>query len=279
MRPIYPGAEALEASQDRLTEKEFFRKHGIPTAPFMAIDTPEDLKLGLEQFGLPAYLKTRRLGYDGKGQHIIRSMVGIDGLHKELLPGQFILEGSVSFKREVSLLAVRAADQTAFYPLVENLHKDGILWRSIVSNTPDQVLQPQAESIAGKILDALNYIGVLAIEFFVTESGLVANEMAPRVHNSGHWTIEGAETSQFENHVRAVCGLPLGPTTTRQIVRMYNLIGKIPDLRKVLQIPGAHLHLYGKSPRAGRKVGHITVSNPDSGLVSAGSLKLEDLLW
>jgi 5-(carboxyamino)imidazole ribonucleotide synthase len=243
---------------------------GIPTAPFVAIDTRADLDVALGAIGLPAVLKTRRLGYDGKGQVVIRQREEIEQAWATLAGQPLILEGFVPFTRELSLLAVRSRDgATACYPLVENTHRDGILRRSIA---PAPAVHPQlqalAESYAARVLDALGYVGVLAIELFQTEQqpsliSLIVNEMAPRVHNSGHWTIEGAETSQFENHVRAIAGLPLGSTAMRGYAAMVNLIGTVPAIQSVLAIPGAHLHLYEKAPRAGRKLGHITICADD----------------
>ncbi len=233
-----PGAAALEAAQDRLVEKQLFRRLGIPTAP---IDD--------EVTEFPALLKTRRLGYDGKGQQLVETRPGAG-------PGH-VLEGVVPFERELSLLAVRGGGgETRFYPLIENVHEDGILR---TSRAP-AVDAPQllAEEYAGRLLDELGYVGVLALELFEVGGGLVANELAPRVHNTGHWTIEGAETSQFENHLRAIQGLPLGSTEAEDCW-MANLIGSVPPLEELLRIPGAHVHLYGKQPRPGRKLGHVTL--------------------
>jgi 5-(carboxyamino)imidazole ribonucleotide synthase len=236
-----PAAAALEASQDRLVEKQLFRRLGIPTP-----------KLDDEVDSFPAILKTRRLGYDGKGQRLVET-------RPETVPGH-VLEERVTFDRELSLLAVRARDgDTRFWPLVENVHEGGILRtsRAPAVDAP----QAEAEEYAARLLDALDYVGVLALELFDVDGSLLANEFAPRVHNTGHWTIEGAATSQFENHLRAVLGLPLGSTASRPSV-MVNLIGAAPSSDDVLRIPGAHLHLYGKEPRPGRKLGHITLVEP-----------------
>jgi 5-(carboxyamino)imidazole ribonucleotide synthase len=237
-----PDARALEVSQDRLVEKQLFRRLGIPTAP---IDD--------EVTEFPALLKTRRLGYDGKGQRLVETRPASDDGH--------VLEGLVRFDRELSLLSVRGAGgETAFYPLVQNVHEDGILRSSRVpaADAP----QAQAEEYARRLLDELGYVGVLALELFDVAGELVANELAPRVHNTGHWTIEGAETSQFENHLRAILGLPLGSTAVRSEVAMLNVIGRAPDPAAVLALPGTHLHLYGKEPRPGRKLGHLTLLDP-----------------
>jgi 5-(carboxyamino)imidazole ribonucleotide synthase len=287
--PVYPPPAALEAAQDRLAEKEFFRSLGIATAPFAPVETRADLEAAAAAIGLPAVLKTRRLGYDGKGQALLRSPADLEQGWSSLGGAPLILEGFVPFVRELSILAARGRDgATVCYPLVENHHRDGILRLSRAPApglTP--ALQVAAEAIATRAMAALDYIGVLAIELFALEepgprshgqgggeyglaAGLVVNEMAPRVHNSGHWTIEGAETSQFENHMRAVVGLPLGSTAARGHAAMLNIIGEAPDPAAVLAVPGAHLHLYGKAPRPGRKLGHITLRADDPAAVEAG---------
>ena len=236
-----PGAAALEASQDRLVEKQLFRRLGIPTP-----------KLDDEVDEFPAILKTRRLGYDGKGQRLVEAWQGPDPAH--------VLEEHVAFDRELSLLAVRGGGgDMRFYPLVENVHETGILRTSHAPAV--DAPQADAEAYAKRLLDELGYVGVLALELFDVGGRLLANEFAPRVHNTGHWTIEGAATSQFENHVRAVLGLPLGPTESRPAA-MFNLIGAVPPAADVLAVPGAHLHLYGKEPRPGRKLGHVTLVEP-----------------
>ena len=233
-----PDARALAPTQDRLEEKELFRGLGIPTPEFRF---PQ----------LPALAKTRRLGYDGKGQRLLTSLddLGEDEIAEEVIP----------FRRELSILTARSrAGETVFYPLVENVHRDGILRlsRAPAHDAPEA----EARDYASRLLDALGYVGVLALELFQLEDGrLFANEVAPRVHNSGHWTIEGARTSQFENHLRAILGLPLGSTETPEAVAMVNLIGELPQLERLLRVPGAHVHLYGKAPRAGRKLGHVTL--------------------
>jgi 5-(carboxyamino)imidazole ribonucleotide synthase len=268
--PVYPPPAALEVSQDRLHEKMLFGRLGLPTAPFVPVDTRADLDSAIADIGCPAVLKTRRFGYDGKGQFVLRSPDDAGKAWESLGGVPLLLEGFVLFERELSVLAVRGrtpqtrsvseGTDTAFYPLVENHHAGGVLRLSRAPApglTPG--LQALAEDYAGRVLRELDYVGVLAIEFFARGGGLVANEMAPRVHNSGHWTIEGAETSQFENHLRAILGLPLGSAQTPGPCAMVNLIGTVPDPREVLSVPGAHLHLYGKMPRPGRKLGHVTV--------------------
>jgi 5-(carboxyamino)imidazole ribonucleotide synthase len=267
---VYPPPVALEVSQDRLAEKTLFGRLGLPTAPFVAVDTREQLNEALEGIGYPAVLKTRRLGYDGKGQHVIREPADRGDAWRRLGGVPLLLEGFVAFQRELSILAVRGRDGAmAFYPLVENEHAGGILRRSRAP-APDcaGTLQELAQDYAGRVLRQLDYVGVLAIEFFEHQGRLVANEMAPRVHNSGHWTIEGAVTSQFENHLRAILGWPLGSTEVPSAWAMVNLIGRVPPLAAVLAIPGAHLHLYGKSPRPGRKLGHVTVQAFEAGALA-----------
>jgi 5-(carboxyamino)imidazole ribonucleotide synthase len=255
---VQPPPWALEVAQDRLHEKRLFGELGIETAPFRAVDAQTDLD-GAE---LPAVLKTRRLGYDGKGQRVLRGAADADGAFAELGGVPCILEQLVEFDRELSVIAARsAAGDVVCYPLVENRHRDGILR---ISHAPAPELTPQlqeqGERYARHLLDRLGYVGVLALELFQVDDRLLANEMAPRVHNSGHWTIEGAETSQFENHVRAVCGLPLGSVALRAPSTMVNLIGGQPPLPQLAAIPHAHVHLYGKAPRRGRKIGHVTIS-------------------
>jgi len=260
---VYPPPRSVAVAQDRLSEKTLFRSLGIPTAAFVAIDSDGDLAAAQAQLGWPVVLKTRRLGYDGRGQRIVDSAARLAAAWQELGRAPSIAEAWVPFEREVSLIAVQGANrERAYYPLAENVHRDGIL-RTTVAPYVDHALQTQAEQWLGAIMRELDYRGVLTVEFFHTKTGLVANEMAPRVHNSGHWTIEGAETSQFENHLRAVLGWPLGDTRPRGHAAMLNLLGSLPDADVLLAIPGAHFHDYGKDPRPGRKVGHCTLVDPD----------------
>lgn len=259
--PVYPSPSALEAAQDRLAEKTLFRNLGISTTDFLPIAKPEEFEPAVKQLGLPAVLKTCRMGYDGKGQWLLRAAEDVAKAKAELPRVDLILERFVPFRRELSILAVCSRNgETAFYPLVENHHRGGILRLSLA---PAPGLEPPvqraAEDIARRVLESLKYVGVLAIEFFEHEGRLLANEMAPRVHNSGHWTIEGAITSQFENHLRAVLGLPLGSTGAAGHCAMLNLIGDLPEASEVLALPDAHLHFYGKAPRPGRKLGHVTL--------------------
>lgn len=252
--PVYPPPIALEKAQDRFVEKSFFRELGIPTPKFTTdLSKPEEI-------GFPAVLKTRRMGYDGKGQMVIHSQGDLENETSD----EMILEAFVSFDREVSIIAVRnRSGEMKFYPLVENHHREGILRLSLVKNDIPEDLQKQAEDYAAKVISALNYVGVLTIEFFEKDGQLLANEMAPRVHNSGHWTIEGAVTSQFENHIRAVCDAPLGSTSLLGVCAMVNIIGTLPDKTSILKMEGAHLHLYDKAPRPNRKIGHITLVEKD----------------
>jgi 5-(carboxyamino)imidazole ribonucleotide synthase len=260
-RSVFPPPIALESSQDRLLEKQFFNQHGIDTAPFYPVDDQASLEHAIAVLKLPLILKTRRFGYDGKGQFLVKSLEDAITAFNQLGQKGIIAEGFVKFDRELSCIAVRGIDgATFFYPLVENFHHQGILRLSLApALVHNSDLNLQASAQVGRILQALDYVGILAVEFFEKEGRLIANEMAPRVHNSGHWTIEGAETSQFENHIRAVAGLPLGDPKPRGFSAMINIIGSMPDAIKVLKIPGAHLHDYGKEPRAGRKLGHLTI--------------------
>jgi len=259
--PVYPSTQALETAQDRRSEKLLFQKLGIPTTKFAVIHSADELHQAVQKIGLPAVLKTCRLGYDGKGQWVLRSNEDVGRIKNEIPSAPLILEKFVKFSRELSILAVRARDgATSFYPLVENHHRGGILRLSLApAPRLAEILQREAQDAARRVLESLDYVGVLAIELFECDGHLLANEMAPRVHNSGHWTIEGAITSQFENHLRAVSGLPLGVTRTLGFSAMLNLIGELPDANELLALPDAHLHLYGKSPRPGRKVGHVTL--------------------
>jgi 5-(carboxyamino)imidazole ribonucleotide synthase len=254
-----PDARALELGQDRLVEKELFRSLGIATARFGSLD----------ETGVPALVKSRRLGYDGKGQRVVERVepLGADEVAEEIVP----------LERELSIVAVRApGGDTRFYPLAENEHRSGIL---AVSRAPARgAPQGEAEAIATRLLDELSYVGVLAVELFEVEGRLLANELAPRVHNTGHWTIEGAATSQFENHVRAVLGLPLGSTEALGEAVMVNLVGAVPPLERLLALPGAHVHLYGKRSRPGRKLGHVTLVDADEETV-AEVVELATAAW
>jgi len=258
-RPCHPPVEALRVSQDRLLEKELFGRLGIPTPAFRAVDSLADLRAAVAALGLPSVLKTRRLGYDGRGQHYLRRPSDVEAAWKALGGVPLILEGFVDFDREVSIIGARSTrGETRCYPLCGNSHREGIL-RVTLAPATNARLQKAAERHLRRVMDHFGYVGVLTIEFFVQRGRLVANEMAPRVHNSGHWTIEGAVTSQFENHLRAIMGLPLGETRAVGHSAMVNFIGTMPDRDRVLALPGAHHHDYGKAPRQGRKLGHCTI--------------------
>lgn len=261
-KPFLPPVKALGASQDRLHEKTLFQQLKIPTPPFAPVDSLEDLQAAVEKIGLPGVLKTRRLGYDGRGQFYLRKPADIETAWQTLGTVPLIYEGFVDFSREVSIIGVRSTrGETLFYPLSANTHSQGILRYSIAPYR-NASLQKQAETYMRRLLKHLDYAGVLTIEFFVRGGKLIANEMAPRVHNSGHWTIEGAQTSQFENHVRAILGLPLGSTDPNGHSAMMNFIGTIPELGNILRVSGVHFHSYGKEPRPNRKLGHCTVNAP-----------------
>jgi 5-(carboxyamino)imidazole ribonucleotide synthase len=259
--PVQPSVQALEASQDRLTEKKFFTALGELTARFAPVDSREELDDAIAAIGFPAILKTRRLGYDGKGQAVLRQPGDLDKAWEAVGGCPLLLEEWVSFDRELSVIGVRGHDGSiACYPPIENQHCGGILR---VSTAPAPGLTGETMAAATRcvtrVLTALDYVGVLAIELFDVGGRLLVNEMAPRVHNSGHLTIEGAVTSQFENHVRAILGLPLGDANIRGFACMVNIIGDLPPVSDVLAVPTAHLHLYGKLPQPGRKLGHVTV--------------------
>lgn len=261
-KPVYPGIDALYTAQHRGREKAMFNELGIPCATHVLVDSLAELKQAVEQIGLPAILKTTTEGYDGKGQFRIENNTQIHQAWQAIGQRQAVLEGLVKFERELSLIAVRNPQgQEVFYPLVENIHHQGILRLTLApAQNIDEHIQATAEGYMAKLLAKLNYVGVLTLELFQTTEGLVANEMAPRVHNSGHWTIEGAQTSQFENHIRAISGLPLGSCQIRQShCAMINIIGETGPVQTVLRMPKAHLHLYDKAERQGRKLGHITL--------------------
>ncbi len=266
---VFPAPRALAVAQDRLAEKTLFLECGLQTPEFKAVDTREDLERALATVGAPAILKTRRLGYDGKGQFRIKTLADADAawaaLGAQAQAHGLILEAFVPFERELSVIAVRGRDgDFRTWPLTQNWHTDGVLSLSLAPASDIAALQARATGLARTLAEKLDYVGVFALELFVKNGELLGNEMAPRVHNSGHWTIEGALTSQFENHVRAVLGLPLGDTSARGLSAMFNWIGELPDAAPVLQAIDAHWHDYGKLPRAGRKVGHATVCAPDA---------------
>jgi 5-(carboxyamino)imidazole ribonucleotide synthase len=261
--PVFPGPRALAVAQDRLAEKSLFQQLGIATPRFSAVQSRPDLDRALAEVGAPAILKTRRLGYDGKGQFRLHTEADADrawaALGDQCDRVGLILESLVHFERELSVVAVRGRDgEVRTWPITQNWHSEGILSASLAPAHVPAALEQEALAAAHRVAESLDYVGVFALELFATDDGLLANEMAPRVHNSGHWTIEGALCSQFENHLRAVLGLPLGPTEARGLSCMLNWVGELPDPLPVLRAAGAHWHDYGKSPRAGRKVGHAT---------------------
>ena len=266
--PVFPNPRALAVAQDRLAEKTLFRELDIPVPEFAAIASRQDLDRALAEVGVPCILKTRRLGYDGKGQFRIRALADADAAW-EALGAQaatvgLIVEAFVPFERELSVVAVRGRDGGfRTWPLTENWHVDGVLSASLAPAQVDPALARTAIDYARRLAERLDYVGVIALELFCRDGGLLANELAPRVHNSGHWTLEGAETSQFQNHLRAVLGLPLGATHARGHACMLNWIGEMPDAAAVLGEAGGHWHDYGKEPRAGRKVGHATLRADD----------------
>ena len=262
--PVFPSPQALAVAQDRLAEKSLFRELGIPVPDFADIASREQLEAAVARLGTPCILKTRRLGYDGKGQFRIKSVADIDAawdaLGAQVARVGLIVEGFVHFQRELSVVAVRGRNgEFRAWPLTENWHVDGVLSASLAPAVVDPAMQATALSHARRLAEAMDYVGVFALELFCRDGELLANELAPRVHNSGHWTIEGSETSQFQNHLRAVLGLPLGDTRMVGLACMLNWIGAMPDANAVLGEAGGHWHDYGKSPRAGRKVGHATV--------------------
>lgn len=267
--PVYPNPRALAVAQDRLAEKTLFQSLGIGTPAFRAVDTLAELRAAVSEIGVPSILKTRRLGYDGKGQYRLRNVEDVDAAWAALSSGRdsasLILESFVRFQRELSVVAVRSrSGEFRHWPLTRNWHHEGVLSLSLAPAAVRASTTAEALNYAKAVADQLDYVGVFALELFEVDGRLLANEMAPRVHNSGHWTIEGAECSQFENHLRAVMGLPLGETAARGHSAMLNWIGDLPDERAALAIPGVHWHDYGKTSRPGRKVGHATVFGHDA---------------
>jgi 5-(carboxyamino)imidazole ribonucleotide synthase len=263
---IAPPIPALAAAQDRVTEKRLFERLEIPTTRWQAVGSRSQLVRALREIGLPGVLKTRRMGYDGKGQALVRSTEEAEAAWQRLGSAPLLYEELVPFDCEVSIIGARGArGDIAIYPLNGNVHAEGILRLTRAPYGPAR-WQRLAAGYLRRVLEKFRYTGILTIEFFVRSGGLIANEMAPRVHNSGHWTIEGAVTSQFENHLRAILGLPLGSTQPRGYSAMINLIGNMPPRAQLLAVPGLHLHHYGKEPRPGRKLGHCTLVSPSARL-------------
>ncbi|HRE31582.1 MAG TPA: 5-(carboxyamino)imidazole ribonucleotide synthase, partial [Candidatus Berkiella sp.] len=254
---IHPNLQALQMSQDRFFEKSFFQELGIPTTPFAEIDSYDNLLKATQQWPFPFYLKKRKGGYDGKGQIKISNKAELMSLENSDFCQNTIVEQNIDFDREVSMIAARnPAGQIKFYDINENIHQNGVLFQT--QNKPNDPIFAQAKDYLTKVLEKLSYVGILCVEFFQVGNQLMVNEMAPRVHNSGHWTIEGARTSQFENHLRAILNWPLGETQSIAHITMTNLLGTIPNKQDLLSQPGLHLHDYHKEPREGRKVGHYT---------------------
>ena len=258
---LAPGVEVLHAAQDRLREKQMFRQLGIAVGDFHAVNSRAELLQAIDHTGYPAVLKTRRLGYDGKGQVVLREAEDLERAWQQLGDHELILEAFIDYQFECSIIGVRnRAGEVRCYPLTVNHHEQGILRVSRVGFTGlAAALQQQAEAWLQQIAEQFHYVGVLTLELFASDAGLLANEIAPRVHNSGHWSIDAADCSQFENHLRAVADLPLGPTTVSAEAMMINFIGHMPDRQCWLQVPGLHWHDYGKQPRDLRKVGHATL--------------------
>ncbi len=268
--PVFPNPQALAVAQDRLEEKQLFQKLGMATPAFATVDSLEDLQNAIVTVGLPAILKTRRLGYDGKGQIRIKSADDVAPAWSKLGEVPLILESLVPFDREISVIAARGrSGEFAIYPLTQNFHEHSILSASLSPAPESEGIEETAITLARRLAEALDYVGVFALELFEHDGNLLANEMAPRVHNSGHWTIEGAITSQFENHLRAVLGLPLGATRALGTSVMLNWIGEVPDPLPVLAEPLGHWHDYGKTSRPGRKVGHATLTGPPGEVAQA----------
>ena len=282
--PVYPNPSALAVAQDRVSEKMAFRDIGLETPAFLPVASRVDLAFAVDAIGLPAILKTRRLGYDGKGQFRLRSPADVEpawaALGGQASPHGLVLEAFIPFSRELSVVAVRGqGGEFRAWPLTRNWHHDGILALSLAPTDINPSLVETAIGRVRTLAERLDYVGVLALELFEADGRLLGNEMAPRVHNSGHWTIEGAVTSQFENHVRAVLGWPLGDTALRAPSLMFNWIGQLPEPRgAALALPGVHWHDYGKDPRPGRKVGHATVSASDASALAERASALASAL-
>ena len=276
---VRPGPQAFAAGQDRLIEKELLASLGIPLPPYAAVSTRPELLAALESIGLPAVLKTRRLGYDGKGQFVLLSPEDMEPAWQQLGGRELIVEGFVEFDHECAITVVRSASgETRFYPLSWTVHDNGILKLARAPAPVDAVVEAAARSYAMALVRHLDYVGCLTLELFVKDQQLLANEFAPRVHNSAHWTIEGSVTSQFENHLRAVCDWPLGETGLRGQALMLNWIGQLPQAERLLSVPGLHWHDYAKSARPGRKVGHATLVTASANDFHRAAQGLEALL-
>lgn len=274
---LSPPAVTLLTAQDRLTEKQFLENLGIRVPDYYLIDSQEDLEYALEQNQAPLILKTRRNGYDGRGQLHITTREDIRTAWQKLGETDLIAESVINFQREISMIAVRVqTGEISFYSMTENKHENGILHTSIVKS--DDPAQKNAETYTRILMEKLGYIGVLGFEFFDYNNQLLANEFAPRVHNTGHWSIDGATTCQFENHLRAICNLPLGDTSTKTPTIMQNIIGHNPHINDILKIPGVHLHIYQKEPRLRRKIGHINICHHDPDILNNSFIATKKLL-
>ena len=283
--PVFPPPESLRVSCDRVLEKQLFGDLGIPTTRWLAVATRQEMAQAVKTLGLPLVLKTRRFGYDGKGQAVVRTENDLEKAWGVLGAAAstvgLLAEELISFTSEVSQVSVRGqGGEVRHYPLTRNVHREGILRFSAPqgSETKNPTIGEEAREAASLILDRLKHVGVLAVEFFENNGRLIANEIAPRVHNSGHWTQNGAETCQFENHLRAVLGLPLGGTGRLGYSCMVNLVGAVPPIRKILAVEGAHLHLYGKEARSGRKVGHVNLRTDSPSHFREGIQRLAGLV-
>lgn len=275
--PLYPAPNALAAGQDRMSENGLFTGLGIQVPAYHPVSSRTDLLEGLEKLGYPAVLKTRRLGYDGKGQAVLRDSEDLERAWQRLGESELILEAFIPFQAECSMLAVRGTGgEVRTWPLTRNVHSNGILKLSRPGGL-DDALQVKAEEKVKALLEHFDYTGVITVEFFLINGELLVNEFAPRVHNSGHWTIDGSTCSQFENHLRAISGMPLGDTDMTAYSLMFNWIGEMPDMDKALAIPGLHWHDYGKAPRPGRKIGHATLTADSLDSLKLNAIQLADL--
>ena len=277
---LAPSSRSLAIAQDRIAEKDFFKACGVPVQPYRAVSNDADLRAAIETVGTPAMLKTRRLGYDGKGQSLIHSATAAQIAWETFGRVPCIFEAVVAFEREISVIATRGKRGSfEVHPVTCNTHRDGMLRVSVAPDPDsDDALIREAVIHVRTVAEQLGHVGTLAVEFFVVDGGLIANEMAPRVHNSGHWTIEGAVTSQFENHLRAIADLTLGDASARGAAAMVNLIGTMPPVGDLLAVPGARLHVYGKDARPGRKLGHVTVTANDQDELWVPLARLRELV-
>ncbi len=272
---VYPKPNALEFTQDRWIEKQLFGRLNIPTAHFVDIKSRTDLTHASLRLGFPFILKRRSGGYDGKGQKLVTSETELEQTWLKIKGQPFIAEQRIDFSREVSLVAARSlSGECVYYDLAENHHNHGILQTTV--NKPNDPMTKKAQTYTQRLMDELDYCGVLTLEFFQVGNELVANEYAPRVHNSGHWTIEGAAVNQFENHLRAILDLPLGKTSHLAYCAMVNFIGELPMMDTLLTIPDSHYHIYGKQPKKGRKLGHLTIRSqlPNESAALAGQVAI-----